>query len=89
METQYTKRVCMINITCIETPSCKRYSYKLDRSGATSQTYTVPNSDSSAGGSYTCIVAVHTIESSESSGFSLGVTGIAIYHLRYVEGWLQ
>ena len=81
METQYTKRVCIINIISIEMPSCKRYSYKLDRSGATSQTYTVPNSDSSAGGSYTCIVTVHTIESFESSGFSLSVTGIVACYL--------
>ena len=49
------------------------------RSGATSQTYTVPNTDNSAAGDYTCIVTVHTVASSESSAFSLGVAGILVF----------
>ena len=49
------------------------------RNGATSQTYPVPNSDISSAGDYTCMVTVSTIESSESSTFSLGVTGILIF----------
>ena len=48
------------------------------RNGATVQTYTVPNSDNSAAGSYTCMVTVSTVASSESSAFSLGVTGNGI-----------
>ena len=46
------------------------------RSGATSQTYPVPNTDNNAAGDYTCMVTVSTIASSESSAFSVGVTGI-------------
>ena len=46
------------------------------RSGAASQTYTVPNTDNSAAGDYTCMVTAYTISSSESSGYSLTVTGI-------------
>ena len=46
------------------------------RNGATSQTYPVPNSDNSAAGDYTCMVTASTVASSESSAFSLGVTGI-------------
>ena len=48
------------------------------RSGATSQTYTVPNSDNSAAGDYACMVTVSTIESSESSSYSIAATGILI-----------
>ena len=50
------------------------------RNGATGQIYTVPNSDNSAAGDYICIVTVHTVASSESSAFTLGVTGIAACH---------
>ena len=49
------------------------------RSGATSQTYPVPNSDDSSAGDYTCTVTAHTIESFESSAFSFGVTGILTF----------
>ena len=49
------------------------------RNGATSQTYPVPNSDDSSAGDYTCTVTAHTIESSESSAFSFGVTGILTF----------
>ena len=49
------------------------------RSGATSQTYTVPNYDNSAAGSYTCTVTVSTVSSSESSSYSLTATGILIF----------
>ena len=48
------------------------------RNGATVQTYTVPNSDNSAAGRYTCMVTVSTVASSEGSVFSLGVTGIVV-----------
>ena len=48
------------------------------RSGATTQTYMVPNTDNTAAESYTCVVTVSTVASSESSTFSLGVTGIVV-----------
>ena len=51
------------------------------RSGATIQTYPVPNSDDSSAGDCTCMVTVHTIESSESSAFSFGVTGILTFQM--------
>ena len=53
------------------------------RSGATSQTYPVPNSDNSAAGDYTCMVTVSALESSESTTFSLGVTGILTIQIIY------
>ena len=51
------------------------------RSGATSQTYTVSNSDNSAAGSYSCIVTVSTVTSPESSCYSLSGTGIPIFRI--------
>ena len=62
------------------------------RSGAASNAYTIPNYDNSAAGSYTCMVTVSTVASSESSSYSLIATGILIFRayltcclaLRYV-----
>ena len=45
------------------------------RDGAISQTYTVPNTDNTAAGDYTCMVTVHTVTSSESSSYSITATG--------------
>ena len=53
------------------------------RSGYTSQTYLVPNSDKSAAGSYTCMVTVSAGASSESSSYSLTATGILIFKAYY------
>ena len=81
METRWNYPVCTIMIDYIG-----RYSDRLvkditancHRSG-TSQTYTVPNADNSAVGSYTCMVTVSTVASSESSGYSLTATGSLVF----------
>ena len=74
----------LFNIICVEIPCvyhlAKDIAVNCHRSGATSQTYPVPKSDNSASGSYTCMVTVSTVASPESSGFSLGVTGIVACH---------
>ena len=46
------------------------------RAGASSQTYTVPTADNTAEGSYTCLVTVLGVSSSESAEFSLTAAGI-------------
>ena len=53
------------------------------RSGATSQTYTVPNTDNTAAGDYTCMVTVSTVASSDSSAYTLTATGILTFQLMY------
>ena len=49
------------------------------RSGFTSNVYALPNTDNSAAGEYTCMVAVSTVESAESTGYSITATGILIF----------
>ena len=45
----------------------------------TTETITIPNKDNNSAGDYICMVTVSTVASSESSAFSLGVTGILTF----------
>ena len=46
------------------------------RAGASSQTYTLPNTENTAEGSYTCVLTILGVSSSESTELSLTATGI-------------
>ena len=69
METRWAKPVCIIRIATKLYHLVKVITVNCYRSGATNQTYMVPNSDNSAAGDYTCIVTVSTVASSESSSY--------------------
>ena len=54
----------------------RKYNLYIYRSGETDMHYIVPTTDNSAAGSYTCSVTISTIPSTESTEYSLTVTGL-------------
>ena len=54
----------------------RKYNKIIYRNGATSSQYAVPTEDDSAEGSYTCIVTVSTIASTDSTGYAVIATGL-------------
>ena len=76
MESRWTNRVCIISTASMNYKNLvKDITVNCLRNGATVQTYTVPNTDNSAAGSYTCMVTVSTAASSESPSHTLTATG--------------
>ena len=82
METRRTNHVCS-GLNAYKYHLVKDITINCNRSGAASQTYTVPNYNNSAAGSYTCMVTVSTVSSSESSSYSLTATGILTFQMIY------
>ena len=83
METRFKCCVCIITLLAKKYHLAKDITVNCHRSGATSQTYTVPNTDNTAAGDYTCMVTVSTVASSDSSAHTLTATGILTFQLMY------